>query len=110
MFEIINMTPHTINILANDNMLSFESKGNLRIESTENIVGEINSIPIVNSILSDCKLPDYNKYVFYIVASMVRTRYPYRPDLLSPDTGPTAVRENGNIVAVRRLISNIGNI
>jgi hypothetical protein len=49
-------------------------------------------------------LPEPEDGVIYITSSLVAGKLPSRPDVLAPDTGPTAVRdENGHIVAVNRL-------
>jgi hypothetical protein len=49
-------------------------------------------------------LPEYVMGTYLIVSSMV-AQHPdiaiTRPDVLAPNTGPTAIRENGQIVAVR---------
>jgi len=48
-------------------------------------------------------LPDQHDGVAYIVSQMVAARSS-RTDLLYPDSGPDAVRERGQVVAVRRLL------
>lgn len=49
MINIINLTPHTINIMdADGNEVSkFESMGIARADSFETVVGELNGIPVV---------------------------------------------------------------
>jgi hypothetical protein len=45
--------------------------------------------------------------IFYIVSAVVREFLPLRQDLLSPDGGSTAKREDGRILYVRRLRKNV---
>ena len=47
-------------------------------------------------------LPEPQPGVLYIVSMLVAQRV-MRADVVSPDSGPTAIRENGQIVAVRAL-------
>ena len=49
MSKIVNLTPHTINIFNNDGIevQSFESMGIARAESSEQVIDEVNGIPVV---------------------------------------------------------------
>ena len=50
-------------------------------------------------------LPDPVEGVIYIVSGMVLSElFGTRPDVVAPDTGPDAIRENGQIVAVRGFV------
>ena len=50
-------------------------------------------------------LPDPVDGVVYIVSGMVLSELAgSRPDVVSPDTGPDAIRENGQIKAVRGFV------
>lgn len=42
--------------------------------------------------------------VIYIVSALVKSQVPERDDVVAPDTGPDAVRENGQIQAVRGFV------
>jgi hypothetical protein len=48
-------------------------------------------------------LPAPEEGVTFIVSAMVKARVPDRADVVSPDTGPTAIRKDGQIVAVTGL-------
>ena len=50
-------------------------------------------------------LPDVAPDTIYIVSGMVLSALNgTRPDVVAPDTGPDAIRENGQIVAVRGFV------
>jgi hypothetical protein len=60
-------------------------------------------IPIVRQHFGQIEnLPEPTDGVIYITSSLV-AQAAQRVDVVSPDTGPTAIRENGQIVAVRGL-------
>jgi hypothetical protein len=50
-------------------------------------------------------LPEAQPDTIYIVSGMVLAAMNgSRPDVVAPDTGPDAIRENGQIVAVRGFV------
>lgn len=51
-------------------------------------------------------LPPRERGTLYIVSSLVRTTIPERTDLISPDTGSSAIKEPGtrNVAAVERFV------
>jgi hypothetical protein len=60
-------------------------------------------VPLVRQEFGEIEnLPAPIPGVVYITSTLVPQRAG-RPDVVSPDTGPTAIRENGQVVAVRNL-------
>lgn len=102
---IINKVPHSINVLSETNELIAhfpKSNGMIRLSQTTKIVGEINGIPISQTILGEPEqLPEYTKNVYYIVSHIVKQALPDRTDLLVPSQ---IVRdENGVIIGCMSL-------
>jgi hypothetical protein len=113
MAHLVNLTPHPVVIRINGHDVTVPPvKPAARVSTTEGIVGVISyegfEIPLVESGYGNIiDLPDPKEGVFYIVSLVVAQRAVAtgRLDVLAPDTGPTAVRdENGKIVAVTRLV------
>lgn len=108
--RLVNLTPHPIrfadeegNIVAEIEPSGFVARVPTREEvwATFNLNGH--AIPLVKTIFErEVQLPDPQPGVFYIVSGLVLEVAP-RSDLVAPDTGPTAVRHNGQVVAIRRL-------
>lgn len=117
--KIINLTPHDV-VLMHESGITWvipPEKVSARMipadDDSENTYA-INGFPIK-------KAPKYIGYVglpeptedigdnLYIVSvvvgtAMQNTDYPFRKALIGPDTGPTAVRIDGKIVAVRGFV------
>jgi len=105
--EIINLTPHTINIwTGGDSVKVIPASGNVaRIQIQSQNIGSCLGIPVVRSV--DRKvlgLPEMKKGVVFLVSSGF-AKSVCRPDVLSPDTTDDGVIRdgNGNIQAVKRL-------
>lgn len=107
---ILNYTPHEINIrLDDDQEVIVPSSGSARVTQ---IPGEFlyldGGVPIYGpSIYGETVgLPASQPGVQYLVSLMVAQALPNRSDLLVPGTGPAdgAIRQNGQVVAVTRLI------
>jgi len=124
MSKIINLTPHTVTILDNDNnvMTAFPSSGNARCSQTTQKSGEIEvnhlyhkdgpleiTFPAVIPITSTCfgevvDLPSPSADTYYIVSRIVMTAWPDRKDLLVPNE---LVRDGeGRIIGCKSLASN----
>ena len=103
--EIINCTPHTIVVDLNGNQVSFPASGILpRIETTSTPRNPIEGIPtfsVKRGEIEDLPAPEEGKV--FLVSAMVFAATT-RLDVIAPDTGPTAIRENGRILAVRNLL------
>jgi len=107
--QIVNLTPHTINLNTSGTALEIESSGIARVDETITSEGSLcfggaNVVPIVSKTFSEVTgIPDPVEGTIYVVSSMVLSACD-RDDVYAPDTGPTAIREDGRIVAVTRLV------
>lgn len=104
---IINLTPHPITIRPQDGeeIVIEPTAPAARVAVKSVQVGTIDGIPVMQSEYGAIEnLPDPVDGVFY-VASMLVAQRAARADVLSPDSGPTAIREHGQIVAVRALVA-----
>lgn len=102
--KILNYMPHTLNIETPDGeRIAIESSGVARCAVKNVQVGDVDGIPVVTAEFGEIVgLPDPQENTVYVVSMLVASRA-NRPDVLSPDSGPTAIRENGQVVAVRNL-------
>lgn len=105
MEKIINKVPHPIYILDEENRVIAQfpkSNGMIRLAQETTVIGEINKIPITQTIFGKPeKLPPYKKGVFYIVSNLVKTALPNRVDLLTPSN--VVRNEEGTIIGSRSL-------
>lgn len=110
MATIINLTPHAITLLDSTNTVfdpksrSYKIEGEVvvkatippsgevaRCSMTEEVVGEVNSTPLVKNTYGQIEgLPDPQPDTYYIVSALVATAAG-RPDLLIPSR---MVRDN----------------
>ena len=110
--KFVNLTPHEIVVrLPDGSERKFPSEGNARVAVAQKEDGELDGIPLfVNEYGAVEGLPDYDPGVLYIVSLMVinalkaENHGSIRCDVVSPDSGPSAIREAGKIVAVRGFI------
>ena len=104
----INLTPHAIVVRLADGDTTFPASGTAcRVTSNSAVVGEHDGIAIMATAYSGvANLPEPVEGVRYIVSGMVRSALgATRPDVVSPDSGPSAFRDvEGRIVAVRAFI------
>ena len=106
--QIKNLTPHVINVEFATGTLSFapEQEG-ARVRAEEKECGSVMGVPVVSLTWGKTQgLPEPEEGVFLLVSALVREANPTRKDLISPDTGPTAIRLNGQVTAVRRFVTN----
>jgi hypothetical protein len=106
MEDLINLTPHTIVIRVGGVDHAIPPSGTVaRVSTAEAVVGEIDGVPVVRAVYGEVTgLPEEGTPC--IVSAMVRAAVPGRAGVYSPDTGPSAIRdERGQIVAVTRLIA-----
>lgn len=102
---IINLTPHAINFLREDNsvLATVEPSGTIaRASQTREAVGEVNGI-VVNqcSYGSVTGLPDPQDGTIYLVSALTAQACPERSDVFITDD---AVRdENGRIIGCRAI-------
>jgi hypothetical protein len=108
----VNLTPHPITIRFDDGFeFVIPASGKVcRVSSTpgSEIPDRPDHIPVYTSpIFGEVEgLPDPSPGTIYIVSMVAAARCVGRADVVSPGTGPHdgAIRENGQIVAVTRLI------
>lgn len=108
---ILNLTPHDITVQKPDgSQVVFPRSGKVaRVDVEYYHVGDMNGIPVYGRRLRNVTdLPDPRDGVVYLVSSMVLDRVRGRPDVIAPDTGPTAIRNaDGQIVAVTRFVGPV---
>lgn len=102
---IINKTPHAVYILNEDHSILKmypKSNGMIRVPETNEVIGEIEGIPITCTTWGKTTdVPKPKKGVYYIVSQLVRNVLPDRPDLLVPKN---IVRDDdGNILGCKCL-------
>lgn len=106
MGQVINLTPHAIRVVDAEGQLLMELPPSgvvARVETSAAEVGRIGDIPVLRTDFGAVTgVPAPEEGVVYITSTLV-AQAARRPDVVSPDTGPTAVRENGQVVAVRRF-------
>lgn len=106
---MINLTPHTIIIRAADgtDTIILASGALARVASTETQVGvcSLTGAPIMRREFGAVEgLPTDGTPC--LVSSLVLSAVPAgSAGVYAPDTGPTAIRENGQIIAVTRLVA-----
>ena len=107
---MLNLTPHAVVIRVGEAEVVLPPSGTVARVTTEEVVtGTVSingvEVPVVTVKYGEPQgLPPEG--VECIVSALVRGAVPGRKGVYSPDTGPTAVRdEAGRIVAVTRLIA-----
>ena len=112
MNKIINLTPHSMNVIGDDNSvaITIEASGNVaRCSQTIDIVDTINvnniAIPVSSSSYGEVvDLPAPQDDTYYIVSRLVMSACPNRQDLLVPND---LVRdEAGRVIGCRSLANN----
>ena len=105
--NLVNITPHDIVVRKADGDLMVPPSGQIaRVTTSQEVIGYIDDVPVVRTVFGEVTgLPDPVKDTIFIVSSLVLGALKgSRPDVVAPDTGPTAIRnDNGQIVAVTRF-------
>jgi hypothetical protein len=104
---LVNLTPHPINLLSEEGeALELQSSGVARIAMTAHQAGYIARYRLAFLKPGDIDgLPAPLPGVVYVVSALVAQAVPERADVVSPDTGPGAIRNaKGHIVAVRGFV------
>lgn len=99
MTEIINVTPHDVNIVDGSGIVrTFARSGVVaRISTNDVVVGDINGIPIIESTFGDpTGIPDPAPDTVFIVSRMVAAAFPDRSDFVIP--GPLIRNEQGVVI------------
>jgi len=108
---LINLTPHPIVVRTDGVDITIPASGQIaRVTSRQELTSHIDiygiEIPVQRTTFGQVEgLPDFVPDTVYIVSSLVLGALKgSRPDVVAPDTGPTAIRnDNGQIVAVTRF-------
>lgn len=110
--NVINLTPHTINLVAEDGtqLLSLESQGVARVASTTEVVGYLQvggvAMPQTHTTFGEVEgLPDPTSGVGYVVSNMIISALAQqgirRTDLFTP--GLQVRDEQGRVIGCRSL-------
>ena len=115
--KLVNLNPHEISVEALTIRVTFPpSREPCRIQVSQKIVDTIFadgdnpfSIPVVENVYGEVQgLPEPVEGVVYIVNALVlaalKDAGSKRTDVVAPDTGPTAIREKGQVAAVTRFV------
>lgn len=102
--NIINLTKHAI-CLADEGgciVATIQPSGvEARVSTTQKNVGNINGVALNMTVYGEVTgIPEPQENTVYVVSSLIAARA-LRSDVVSPDTGATAVRQNGQVIAVR---------
>lgn len=111
---VVNLNPHKIVVLNHEGQTEYPpAEKPCRIKTEQKLVGWLHATPIFSTVYGEIEnLPPPTDYAvdpeyrtFYIVNNLILAALKgSRPDCIAPDTGPTAVRENGQVVAVKQWI------
>jgi len=106
--QIVNLTPHAIAVADADNSILFvvaPSGSVARVATTQKVVAELNGVPVRRTDFGAVEgIPEAKEETVYLVSTLV-AQVAKRQDVVSPDTGPTAVREAGQVKAVKAFQS-----
>jgi hypothetical protein len=102
---MINLTPHTITIRTPEGDVTIPPSGQVaRVSTAETVVGSVLGVQVVERRFFEVEgLPPAGTPC--LVSALVLSACPGRAGVYAPDSGPTAVRENGQVVAVTRLVA-----
>lgn len=102
--SVVNLTPHEVCVAnADGNIVACYAPSGVaaRCAISQETVGSVGGVPVRRTVFGDVQgIPEQRDGVVYITSTLV-AQNALRSDVISPDTGPTAVRENGQVVAVR---------
>ena len=106
---LINCTPHKITIVG---MGELPPSGHqVRIEMVETVSTEMGGVPVITrkpGLVTGLPRDARGAILPCLVSSMVLDALPTgTKNVYAPDTGATAIRENGQVVAVTRLVTKI---
>jgi hypothetical protein len=97
----VNLTQHVIRIIKGSDVLEIQPSGTVaRVTSKEVVVGSFEGVPVVRTDFMDIVgLPEPREGVLLLTSAIVAGRAG-RADVVSPDTGPSALRKDGQVWAV----------
>jgi len=111
--KFVNLTPHEIRVIkGNGEVMVIQPSGLIARIKEEILFDEVvEDVEMIEKRFSEVEgLPEkIEKNAIYVVSMMVKNTERLRSNskFVVPDTGATAIRENGRIIAVRRFISII---
>ena len=104
--NVINCTPHEINLLSESENTEFPPSGLVARVATSSVMVP-SELPMVRTIFGDITgLPEPADHTYFIVSGMVLSALNgSRPDVIAPDTSPaSAVRDpQGRMIGVKRF-------
>jgi len=105
--NLLNLTPHTVVIWCDDGseVVIPPSGAVAQVTTRDVVVGAVYGVPVIRQEFGEVTgLPEEG--VPCLVSALVRAAVPGRRWVYSPDTGPSAIRdERGQVMAVTRLIA-----
>ena len=105
--KIVSLLPHEIVVRLDGRDIVIPPSGQVaRVAATTREVATVGEIPIVATEFGEITgLPAPQPGVLYLGSTLLAQAAARlgRTDVVSPDTGPTAIRANGQIVAVTRF-------
>jgi hypothetical protein len=107
--KIVNLNKHVIVVLFAGVETKYEPSGMVAsVEVKQTIGAEVNGIPCVKNEYGEVVgLPAPENDTLYLVNAIVLERAKSamgRRDCIAPDTGPTAIRDKGQVIAVVRFV------
>ena len=101
--QIVNLTPHTINIHSNGNVTNVAPSGNIaRVSTKYQHSSTVSDINIYNCVYGDVDdLPDSQSNTIFIVSGLVKSAVPERVDVMSP--GELIRDDNGKPIGCNGL-------
>lgn len=98
MTNIVNLTPHPVNIVTPNGVIDIPVGGEVaRCSQTSKVIGEVNGIPITSQRYGEVYgLPAPVEGTVYIVSHLVAAAATGRADLFIP--GPVVRDEEGRII------------
>ena len=102
MAKLVNLTPHSINVLDKNNqeIMAIPSTGIARCTVVKENIGSVNNIPINASKFGEVEgLPEAQQDTIYIVSLLVAQAVANRKDILIVDD--TVRDEQGRIIGCR---------
>lgn len=107
MGRIVSVLPHEITVRLDGRDVVIPPSGQLaRVATSTREIATVDGIPIVATVFGEIVgLPEPQPGVLYLGSTLLAQAAARqgRTDVVSPDTGPTAIREDGQVVAVIRL-------
>ncbi len=83
--EILNFTPHAVNLITAEKTMTFEPKGLVRLKALTVSAGQLGEVPLTKTEFGEPEgLPEFKEGTYYIVSQLVKSALPNRPDLLVP--------------------------